>query len=154
MNYIVSVPAFFSIPKTGGQVRCTLSWSIPVHLYLLGIFIPKFSLYFFIGLGLPLVPLWLFIFWGLCEKISLSLCVILFFLSLPMGKFRCVFESGCIVDSLGDLSGVIILWTGFLKLWYQFLVSSNFWYHMDMCFWCILFYCPNIHFWLFSFFLV
>ena len=61
-----------------------------------------------------LVPLRLFLFSGLCKYGSMSLCAVLFFLSLPMETFRCIFQSGHMVDSLGYWSGVIIVCTGFL----------------------------------------
>ena len=49
-----------------------------------------------------LVTLWLYLLGGLCEHGSLILCAVLFFLTLPMGKCRCIFESGHMVDSLGS----------------------------------------------------
>ena len=73
----------FFIPGIGGHVRCTLSLSIPVHSYWLGICILIFFLWFCSWCGLLVVLLWLYLFWGLCERVSMCLCVLSFFLPYP-----------------------------------------------------------------------
>ena len=88
MNSIVSVPACFSIFATGVQVHFTLRWYIVVYPSWLGLCIPNCSLYFHSGCGLLLFPLWLFLFWGLCNQISMCLCVFLFFRFFHWKHFR------------------------------------------------------------------
>ena len=110
INLIVSVPACF--PYLGQATKFVAHWVGPyLSLYILKVF-----LYFHIRRSLPLVTLWLFIFWGLCEQSSLILCAVLFFCSFQWNVFRCIFESGNMVDSLADWSRAIIACTGSFTL--------------------------------------
>ena len=97
----MSVPECFPIPGTGRQVCYTLSWSVLVHLFLLGICIPNISCSFIVDVFFHWFHCDCFFLGGLCDDVSLRLCVVLTFLSLPMGKIWCIFESGHMVDSLG-----------------------------------------------------
>ena len=137
----------FSNPGTGGEVCCTLSWSMPVHPSWLGLCIPLFFLQFSSWYGLPLVPLRLFIFWGLCNQNSCAYVCYYFFRCVHLKHFGWIFESYHMVDSLSAWSGIILVCNGYFHSGVNFWCFIHFWYHMGFHLWCIHFYFPYFHFW-------
>ena len=139
MKFIESIPACFSNHGTGNQVRCTLSWSIPVHPYWLGLCYPK-CIYCFSGwFGFLLVTLWLFVLWRIRKKSILWLCAFYFFCRFHFKHFRCIFESCNMVDSLSAWSGIILVCNGSFHYIVSVWVFFKLWDHMGLCFWCIRF---------------
>ena len=87
----MSVPECFPIPGSGNQVHCTLSLSILINKFLLGICIPFTPCSITVDVvGYTLVVS----FWGLCEHGSLSL-------------FEVHFSIGSIGKSLGGFLNVV-----------------------------------------------
>ena len=153
MNSIVSVPACFSNPGTDVQVRCTSSWSIPVHPYWLGLCIPLFSFIF----KVDVVCHWFHcdcLFLGVyASKVVCAYVYSYFFRRVHLKHFRWIFESCHIIDSLSSWYGIILVYTGSFHYDVTFWCFIHFWDHMEIRLWCICFYFPNLYFWKFSFFL-
>ena len=117
----------FLYPGTCRKVSCTLSWSIPAYLYQLSLCIQITLLYFCSRFGLTLVPLWLFLIWGLCKRSSLCLCVFLSFHHVHLKYFLYTFEICHMVDSLSAWSGIIFVFPGSFHLDIKFWYFSHFW---------------------------
>ena len=92
-------PHVLSKPIIGAQVRCTLSWSILAHPFLLILFILGFSHWFHSYCGLLMVTLIFYLFWGVCEKFSLILYVFLCVCRVHLKHFRCILECCHMIDS-------------------------------------------------------
>ena len=60
--------------------------------------------------GLLVVPLWLYLFWGICKKGIMCLRVLSFFYIVHLKHIGCSFECCHMVDSLGAWPGVILVW--------------------------------------------
>ena len=90
--------------------------------------------------GLLSVPLWLYLFWGLCEQGSMCLYVFLFFCSVYFKHIGYSFECCHMVDSLGAWHVILLVRSCSFPTDVTFRCFSHFCYHMGLCFCCIIFF--------------
>ena len=127
-----------------------LSGCIPVHPSWLGICVPTPPCCFAEDV------VWRFphcdcLFFGVyTSKIVCAYLCLYFFCCFHWKHFRCIFESCHMVDFLSTWSGIIFVCNGSVHSNITFWCLLNFWDHMGPRFWCIRFYHPNFHFWLFA----
>ena len=144
INYIVSVPAFFFNPGTGGQVHCTLNFSVLVHNFLTGSLYPNI---FTVVLQLMWFSVGSTTFFGVySRKVVCNHVCFYFSRRVNFKHFGFIFEIFHIVESFSSLSGIIPVCTVSFHSDVMFWFFLHLWYHMGLRFWCIRFYFPNFHF--------
>ena len=126
MNSIVSVPTYFFNPGTGGQVCCTLSWSIPLHPYWLGVCIPIYFYSFAFGCIFEYFT-WLTL---LVFDLVLYLCVLV--ISTLM-SFLCVFYTYGITWWYASGLSAFIFPVFIFGLFHFYWCNCNFFAWLKMC---------------------
>ena len=140
INYILYVPACF--PYTYDRRPRLLH----IEFFHTGASILTRSLYpnifqWFCSLcGLLVVPLWLYLFWGLCHQGSMRLCLLPFFCRVNFKHIAYSLEYCRMVDFLGAWPCIILAWSISVHYDVISLRFFHFWYHMGLRFWCIRFF--------------
>ena len=116
-------------------------------MYILGLCIPRCFLFFKVNVIYHWFHCGILFFGFYARKKVCAYVCFYFFRRFHWKHFRCIFESGHVVYSLSDLSGIILVCAGYLHFDVTFWCFLKFWYHMGIHFWCIRFCFPNFHFW-------
>ena len=122
IKYFVSVPSWFFISGTDGQVCCTLIFPILVHPFLLGLCIPKFPYSFTVDVVFRLLHLDCIFLGVYASTVVWASVKFIFFCWFLPNKIRWVFECGHMVESFGCWYIVILICAGYLHS------GANFWY--------------------------
>ena len=110
---------------------------------------PNIVQWFCTWYGFLVFALWFYLFWGLCEKGSLCLCVLSLFCRAHFKHTECSFECCHMVDSFSAWYSIILVWPVSVHYDVIHLRFFHFWDHMGLRFWCICLFPFNYHFWQF-----